>query len=406
MNKWRALGLKLPKVIFLFLLVGLISLNYNKQQQEPAEKEEIPGEVIKEFFPDYTEMVQETKVSYLIKKGEAVMGELIVTAPVAGDLIGFGGTVPLVMAVGTDGKVMGIELLANDESPDFLTQITAAGFFTAWNGLSLQEAAILSVDGVSGASMTTDAVKGSIKKTLAFYLQQETQAKAVDGIALSKNIMGYLILLFALVSMFRGGRLKKYRWVLLSASILILGVWSGYFVSFALLYGWLLNGVPFAGRLFMVVLVALAFLIPLFFGKAFYCSYVCPYGAAQELVGKLRKKKLIPRGGVKRLLKYTRIFYFTVVMVLLLCGLTLDLTMFELFSVFLFTVAGGWAIALGLTFLVLSVFLPRPWCNYFCLTGQLLEFLRRGKVDKTTKRVIKEWIALFVFLIIVLFIVI
>lgn len=77
------------------------------------------------------------------------------------------------------------------------------------------------------------------------------------------------------------------------------------------------------------------------------------------------------------------------------------------FSAFLLTAATGWMIALAVIFLLLSIFFARPWCNYFCPTGALLEILRKADTKASAerkKKVIREFIALIIFLVILYFI--
>ena len=77
----------------------------------------------------------------------------------------------------------------------------------------------------------------------------------------------------------------------------------------------------------MIAVLALA--CPLFLNKAYYCAYLCPFGAAQELVGKVRKKKIAPKGVWKNVFKYTRVIYFMVILALLLWGIPLELASLE-----------------------------------------------------------------------------
>lgn len=410
----RELWSKLPGLGLLLIIFYLISLNYKYHNsespgkgpklQQVVKQAEIPDGAVKKYFPVYTVLAKESDVLYRVKNGAAEVGRLLVTTPVADDIIGFGGNIPLFLAVAPDDKILGLELLGNSESPDFLERIAETGFFDSWNGETLKDAVALDVNGVSGASMTTTAVKAGIRKALVYQLELDDQGWRTDWFQFIRDMLGYGVILFAVFSMFMGGRLKKYRWILQVASILILGMWCGYFVSFAMLYGWLLNGVPLAGRVLLVVMVILTFLFPLFLGKAYYCSYLCPFGAAQELAGKIRKKKWVMGGWVKQLFKYSRWVYFSVIIAFLMFGTGIDLSVYEPFSAFIFNVATRWAIGCALFFLLLSVFLSRPWCNYFCLTGQLLEILRRGKADKHGKRLLFEWFVLVFVLILVVFI--
>lgn len=414
MNKFKEWSSNLPGLLFLIVLLVLISRNY-KNSCEPEAKEKnstaaetqnvaIPEEMVKIYFPDFTRLERVDTVLYLVKNDKEELGRLIVTTPLADNIIGFAGNVPLVLAVSPEQRILGLELLENIESPGFVKRIAKTGFFDSWDGKSLEEALELKVDAVSGATMTSDAVKGSIVKAISYHLRAEKKSDDVNWLALIKIALGALIIVFALFSCFDGKRFKKYRWALLVASILVLGFWTGYFVSFALLYGWLLNGVSISGSLILIVIVVLALVLPLFTGKAFYCYYVCPFGAAQELSGKLCKKKWIIKGRIAKALKYLRKIFFAVIFLLLLAGVTIDLSLLEPFSAFMFGVAARWTIALALTFLLLSVFIARPWCNYFCPTGQLLEFIRHKTTNKTIQRICIEWIILLIWIGIVFFI--
>lgn len=410
-EKGRAWISKLPGILFLFLILFLISWQYRQEEREESKEEKIsaeqkvPAEIAEEFFPGHTELVQESEVLIRVEKGRKVVGSFIVTTSIADGVTGFAGKVPVVLALNTEGKIIGLRLLENQESPGFIKRIARKGFFDSWNDKTPEEALELQVEAVSGATLSSEAVKENVRRALTYYLQREAEGKEVRWMDLLKNGLGFVLVMFALLSMFPIKILKKYRWVLMAGSVLILGFWNGYFLSFTLLYGWLTHGIPWGGKILLLVMAFLAFFIPLFFGKSYYCYYLCPFGAAQELAGKIRKKKTIPKGYLKIILKYSRWVYFSVVVGLLLVGVTLDLTLFEPLAAFMFNAAGRWILALALTFLFLSVFFSRPWCNYFCLTGQLLEIIRRGKVNKSNRRIWIEWSSILILVALVLFVV-
>lgn len=57
-------------------------------------------------------------------------------------------------------------------------------------------------------------------------------------------------------------------------------------------------------------------------------------------------------------------------------------------------------------FTLIRIF-ARPWCNYFCPTGALLDILRKADTkagSERRKKVIREFIALAIFLVILYFI--
>ncbi|MFR4037029.1 MAG: FMN-binding protein [Butyricimonas faecalis] len=207
---------------------------------------------------------------------------------------------------------MGLTLLDNSESPGFLRRLEKKNLFSAWDGKTLEEAALLNVEAVSGATMSSDAIRGSVKRALEFYLERDGGGFDMDWVKLLQHVLGGIVVLLALASMFWGSRMKRWRYVLQVASVLILGFWSGYFVSLELLFNWLLNGIPWGARILLPVIAVLALAFPLFLNKAYYARFMS-FGAAQELLGKVRKKKIAPKGVWKSVFKHTRVIYFMVI---------------------------------------------------------------------------------------------
>ena len=74
---------------------------------------------------------------------------------------------------------------------------------------------------------------------------------------------------------------------MLLLSVAVLGIWQGAFLSLALLYRWLLFGTSPLVRFGIFAAVVLSLLLPFLTNRRFYCAYLCPFGAAQELAGRL-----------------------------------------------------------------------------------------------------------------------
>lgn len=404
---------KLPRIILLCVVLFLISRNFKEEKKinngSREEKQEIriPEDSIRKYFPRYTGLERISPVEYDVKEGEKEVGKLILTTPVADDLIGYAGPVPLFLAVSDEGIVSGLTLLENNESRGFVRRLERRGFFDSWNGKRIEEVGKMEVEAVSGATLTSEAVRMGVKRAVGEYLNEQDHRGNDNVLTLLRHVLGGVVVLFAIVSLFRGASMKKYRSALQVASILILGFWSGSFISLELLYGWLLNGIPWGVRVLLPVIALLAVICPLFFNRSYYCAYLCPFGAAQELMGKVRRKKITFGRRVKMVLKYTRITFFLGIMGLLLWGIPLDLTSLEPFSAFLVSVASGGMIAFALTCLLISVFISRPWCNYFCPTGEFLDILRRtpGKEGgKQRRETWQEWLSVTVFLLLLWFV--
>ena len=137
------------------------------------------------------------------------------------------------------------------------------------------------------------------------------------------------------------------RLILLVASICILGFWRGEFISLALIYGWLINGIPITTKFIMLGIVFLSVILPLFTNKAFYCAYVCPYGAAQELMGKITRNKIKLSQNIINYLNYLKMIIFYVLILLIILRYSIDLSDVEPFSAFLISVASPSAIIIA-----------------------------------------------------------
>ena len=154
---------KLPKVILLCVVIYLISLNFKTANEVPKNQEVkaevsniVPLDAVKKYFPTCTSVEKVNEVQEV--------GKLLVTTPIADDLIGYAGNVPLFLAVSEEEVILGLTLLDNSESPGFLRRLEKKNLFSAWDGKTLEEAALLNVEAVSGATMSSDAIRGSVKR--------------------------------------------------------------------------------------------------------------------------------------------------------------------------------------------------------------------------------------------------
>ncbi len=128
------------------------------------------------------------------------------------------------------------------------------------------------------------------------------------------------------------------------------------------------------------ILMILGVIVAILFG-AIFCGYICPFGTFQEWIGKIGRKlfpkkynHFVPKK-LDHLLRYLR--YGVLAMVLYNTAVTAKLVFqavdpyYALFNFFTNEVAVTAYIALGVI-TVLSLFIERPWCKYFCPYGALL----------------------------------
>ena len=89
------------------------------------------------------------------------------TTTLATDVEGYIGTTPLKIYI-QKNKIQKIEALQNQETPKYFAKIKKQ-LLDKWNGMTVKEAQKAQVDGVTGATMSSDAVKENVKRGLDYY---------------------------------------------------------------------------------------------------------------------------------------------------------------------------------------------------------------------------------------------
>lgn len=306
------------------------------------------------------------------------------TRVLAKDVQGYGGPVPLKIHIDKDGRLTAIEAEPNAESPSFFDR--AKELFSRWQGKTIDEAMAEDVDAVSGATFSSKAIIRNVQRGLAYAKQhgladggkgaQEESAErtVATGWTLGSIVALIAVLLGAVVPLFTNNR--RLHLVQLVVNVVVLGLWTGTFVSYTLFLRLFAGGVSLSaiGTLAAPLLMLIvALLYPLAGRSGHYCAHVCPFGSAQELAGKLSRRKLRITPRVLRVLTALRNLLWGVLMALLLTGTCTAWIDYELFTAFIYSSASVWVIVLAMLFLVLSVWVPRPYCRFVCPTGVLMK---------------------------------
>ena len=327
------------------------------------------------------------------------------TKPLAKDVQGYGGPVPLKIHI-KDGRVAAVEAEPNAESPDFFNR--AKELLNHWQNKSVDEALAEEVDAVSGATFSSRAIIANMQRGLAYAKQHgqwgedgsvgalgtsaspieggsagalETSAPPIVGSSVGALetsappiVALIVVLLGAVVPLFYNNR--RLHLVQLVVNVVVLGLWTGTFVSYTLFLRVFAGGVSLStiGALAAPLLMLIVALIyPLAGRSGHYCANICPFGSAQELAGKLSRRKLRITPRVLKLLSVLRNLLWGVLMALLLTGTCTAWIDYELFTAFLYSSASVWVTVLAALFLVLSVWVPRPYCRFVCPTGALVK---------------------------------
>ena len=167
---------------------------------------------------------------------------------------------------------------------------------------------------------------------------------------------------------------KRYRLLQLILNVLLLGFWGGTFISYSMMTSYLTNGITKVVMIPTVLMLVAAFIYPFFGKKNYYCAWMCPYGSLQELLGKCIKFKFKMKPALIKGLNFFREALWFVLMWLLWTSLWFDWMGYEPFAAFFFTDASAVTLGIAGGFLLLSLFIQRPYCRFVCPTGSLFKF--------------------------------
>jgi Na+-translocating ferredoxin:NAD+ oxidoreductase RnfG subunit len=420
----------------------------NKHKTDAGTDSVLPMSKVHEAFPAAKSCKKSNNGVYKVYgKNDKVMGALVVSTPFAAGIKGFAGPTPLLIAVGKDMHVKSVNMLPNAETPNFQQHVVETGLLKTWNGLTLKQAASKDVDAVTGATFTSTAVirtmrnaassakvdmkedkKEETGKADSVKLQAQKAAKAADSVAAAsnavnidsavatsgtdtsavaaaetetaqpevddaiptsvwiKNISTVVVALLGLVLYFRPSLGKKWRLPLAVLSVVVLGFWQKSMLSLSQFIAWMRQGIPVSMQWGLLVLAVLSIALPIFFGKKYYCVYVCPFGGLQEIVGKVNKHKLKISQRAARIGVYVRRAVLIALLLTIVVFTAFDFSLYEPLSAFNFitmpNLAPVVAMSIAIAAVVLSIIMPKPWCKFVCPLGQTLDLFMQPHQHK------------------------
>ncbi|SDW84860.1 4Fe-4S binding domain-containing protein [Lutibacter oricola] len=333
---------------------------------------------IKEQIPEIEKLEEIDNASYKIfNKENELLGYVTLESS-----MGYGGPLLMCVAVGLNGEIINLVVINSKETPSYLEKVMDADFLANIIGRKYDEEYAIGngVDAVSSATYSSRAMLEASKKGNRFI------ASKVLGFDVPKEITHsvdfgaaeiVLILLFA-VGYFAHKNTFKYkkvaRWGTMLVGLFVIGFY--YNQPFTLsMFNQLLLGYfpPLHSHLYWYLLLGGIFLVFTIDNKNPYCSWFCPFGAAQDCIGQVTGAKHRSVGKYKDVLKWTlRILVLLAIVVALLLR-NPGVTSYEVFGT-LFKLTGSnlqFAI-LGIV-IVASMFIKRPWCNYLCPIGPVTD---------------------------------
>ncbi|MBL9209427.1 MAG: FMN-binding protein [Opitutaceae bacterium] len=352
---------------------------------------------VKKLLPDAASLRPDSSERdglFVLDRQGRELGYVVRTQPYCRDIIGYCGVTDALVVLGPDWKILGITVHASDDTKEHVHDVvTDRRFLKKWNGMTWDTAAGLDlkragIEGVSGATMTSMAIARGVKARLQL---SSGEIAARPPLQFGWRDWGLLAVL-ALGTVMAFGRpewRQRWRRPFQVGIIIYVGFISGDMVTQQLLAGWSRAGIPWSTAPGLVLLTVAALLVPWATRKPIYCHQLCPHGAAQELIGKLRPARLqvTLSAGVGRGLEFLPAGLLLLVVVVAMMAVPLDLAGIEPFDAYLVRTAGLATIGVALVGLVASFFVPQAYCRFGCPTGALLNFVRaRGPTDHFSRR--------------------
>lgn len=297
----------------------------------------------------------------------------------APEVDGYGGPINILVAVDREGHLIGARYIDSSETPSYINGIE--DWLNGLVGIDLSTGTLdlKRVDGLTGATVTSGAALAAIDHSavrvgdLAFGVDW-ARSDNDRSLAIDPGLLATIILLAAFFPVYLSGS-ERARTVYLVSTIGVLGLWLNTFITETDLVNISMGHVGSPSdnpqRWLLIGFVAISGLL---FGQA-WCGYVCPFGALQDLIGRLGRRfglRTYVRRSFDRHMRMLK--YGILALMLVAVWLTGNghLASFDPMQHLFSPSFGGWMVSMALVVLIGSLFYVRLWCRYLCPLGAAL----------------------------------
>lgn len=324
------------------------------------------------------------------------LGWCLRTSPAADRVIGYQGPTDALVGFDNANRVVGIAVLASFDNEPYVGYVRDDEAFRGLlRGMAMEELAGIDpaaagVEGVSGATMTSEAVAAGIVQAARAYknrvppIEGELVAIRAWVMAIEPPQWGALavIAVGVAVAFTRARGMWLGRVILPMVVLAYLGFGAGAVLSMAQFAGWAQSGVP-TGAAVLTVLALVALVLPATTKRNVYCAHLCAHGAAQQLILRIAKPKgrVSPRvRGWLSSLPWALLVFAIIATVVPLPVALVDL---EPFDAYVPLVAGVPALVIFVVSLLASARHPMAYCRYGCPTGALIDAVRLNRASSS-----------------------
>jgi NosR/NirI family nitrous oxide reductase transcriptional regulator len=343
---------------------------------------------VEKWFPKADSLTDgEYPGSHFVKKKGEIIGIVLRSSRMGVFARGFNGTSDVIVVLEPKGeKLLGIGLLGSRDNEPYVGDVgEEVKYSDGFAGKTVDE--VLAEDPrespslfTSGASYTNSAVVESVREMLRRHRVDE----ATRGFPWKSSLAIVWIVLGVGVAFHKSGNGRSLRTAYAVISVAA-GIALGWMVSQDQLIGWGANGFGLRNILPLLVLTAVALLVPAFTGKNVYCSHICPHGAAQSLAGQLVKKRFVLPSKLHAIMVRVPWLTLLVIWVLAFVASGVPFAYFEPFETWSSGFVAFVPAAIFTIGILSAFFLPQGYCHYGCPTGALLRFLTHAPGRWTSK---------------------
>jgi len=338
------------------------------------------------------------KIDYyrVFDANDRLAGYIFSSQDLAPEVRGFGGGINIAVYVDDcQGSLIGFHIVRSNETPAYLELLSK------WNDTLIgrrlfQSRPFADIQAVTGATVSSEAILSALRTSgqrfAAEVLGRPAETPAGQQVLQAKRLPDkhtiYLIAAFALalIVTYLGGFWS--RLAVLGLSLGVGGIWLNAQYSSDQIVNILSLQVPVPALTGMFLFIIGIPLLVIIFGNL-YCGYICPFGAAQELISYVLPRRFKPPLSNESMRKARFVKYVILLIIVIVFFASRDRTTLAsdpLISVFglrlttadfrsaLLLIVGGALIG--------SLFWPRFWCRYFCPAGAFLSLLNRAAILK------------------------
>jgi hypothetical protein len=342
-------------------------------------------QAISTYYPDSTHQTEQIKEGIWKLVGNDSHSFLV-----KGEGKGYAGHIKLLIRYGQNHDLKNIHVVSSGETTSYFKKVKRADFFARFQDKDLFSSVktYRRIDAVSGATKTSEGIVASVHSAsseLAGYLNLKTPGELSNEQIQFGAKEGLVLLLFALgiISRIKHFPFKNLvKWTTLGTGLVFLGFVYNSPITLTRLNSFLLGFWPdWHSELHIYLLFFGVLLILVTSGRNIYCHSFCPFGALQEVLGKLSKASKVKLNNYYLWVWFQRSLAW-IAIILALVFRNPSVSEYEVFgAAFQFTGSHLLFVLLAITVIASLVF-HKPWCNFFCPVNPVFSYLNlfRNKI--------------------------